>query len=214
MTLAILDGGTSYHHHAIHGERFRSRFDRVIYAPDLETADLSGMNALIVADRVNPSILRRKRRILIDYVASGGTLIVFGETQAHSWAPGVEWSFRPTNFWWWLDRGADPGHRVLAPEHEIFSHLEPSDVVWHYHGLLTPPPGALPLVVIEAPGETVGRNCILYDHPDVGIAGGRMIVMTLDPFYHHGSRFMPAATRFLDRFLAWTDMRFRAAMPG
>lgn len=28
-----------------------------------------------------------------------------------------------------------------------------------------------------------------------------MIVTSLDPVYHHGSRFMPATTRFLDRFL-------------
>lgn len=30
---------------------------------------------------------------------------------------------------------------------------------------------------------------------------GRLVVTSLDPIYHHGSHFMPATTRFLDRFL-------------
>ena len=33
--------------------------------------------------------------------------------------------------------------------------------------------------------------------------GTRLIVSTLDPFYHHGSNFMPATTKFLDGFLPW-----------
>ena len=32
---------------------------------------------------------------------------------------------------------------------------------------------------------------------------GRMILTSLDPFFHHGHHFMPATTRFLDGFLAW-----------
>ena len=36
---------------------------------------------------------------------------------------------------------------------------------------------------------------------------GRLIVSTLDPFYHHGSNFMPATTRFLDGFLPWARKR-------
>lgn len=36
-----------------------------------------------------------------------------------------------------------------------------------------------------------------------------MIVTTLDPFYHTGSYFMPAAQRFLAGLLDWTDATFR-----
>jgi hypothetical protein len=32
-------------------------------------------------------------------------------------------------------------------------------------------------------------------------APGRLIAMTLDPCYHHGSHFMPATTTFLNGFL-------------
>jgi len=41
--------------------------------------------------------------------------------------------------------------------------------------------------------------------------GGQMILTTLDPFYHHGSHFMPATTRFLDGFLPWLRENFAAA---
>jgi hypothetical protein len=210
MTLAILDAGAAYHRHAIHGERFRHHFDRVIYAPELQAPDLAGIDALIVPDRTHPAVLRAKRRVLLDHLHRGGTLIVFAETHGEDWLPGVEWSFRPTNFWWWLERGADPGLRVAAPDHPLFAHLGGADAVWHHHGVLHPPEGADRLIVVEdptvnAPNQDAG--CLLYD--DRVSAPGRLIVSTLDPFYHHGSFFMPATTRFLDRFLAWTDETFR-----
>lgn len=210
MTLAVLEGGSSYHHEAIYGARFRDRFDRVIYAPDLDDSLVRDVDALIVADRIHPTILHRKRRILLDQLRRGRTLIVLGENRADEWLPEVSWRFRPTNFWWWLEKGVDPGHRVVAPEHELFRHLKPADVVWHYHGLLTPPAGAIPLVNIAPECDPQGEGgCILYDHPGAGGSSGRLIVTTLDPFYHHGSYFMPAASRFLDGLLAWAVAVYR-----
>lgn len=66
-----------------------------------------------------------------------------------------------------------------------------------------------PATVAVTAGEDAGGDagCLLYD--DRVSAPGRLIVSTLDPFYHHGSHFMPATTRFLDGFLAWTDATFR-----
>lgn len=210
MTVAVLDGGAYYHHEAIRGPRFRDRFDRVLYVPDLADGDLDGCAAAIVADRILPAALRRKRRILLGFLARGGTLIVLGENRAHEWLPGVSWSFRPTNFWWWLEEGADPGHRIAAPDHEIFRFVRPADVVWHYHGLFAPPPGAEVLAAIAPQADPEGRGgAILYDHRGAGGGPGRLVVSSLDPFYHHGSHFMPAATRFLDGLLAWTDATFR-----
>ncbi|WP_395021680.1 hypothetical protein [Dongia sp.] len=40
---------------------------------------------------------------------------------------------------------------------------------------------------------------------------GRIVLTSLDPFYHHGSYFMPAATRFLDGFLPWMREELDAA---
>lgn len=220
MTLAILEGGTYYHEAAIRGPRYRDAFDRILYAPELRAADLEGVRLLIVPDRVNPALLRRLRPLLLGHLARGGTLVVFGENRAETWAPGVEWSFRPTNFWWWLERGAEPAQRIAAPDHELFRFVPPADTVWHFHGVLHPPKGAVSLIDLPAtePGGEVdggpgseadggpargvaSAGSLLYD--DRVTTAGRLIISTLDPFYHHGSNFMPATTRFLDGFVPW-----------
>jgi hypothetical protein len=203
MTLAILDGGTYYHAAAIHGPRYRAAWDRVLYAPETRAEDLAGVRLLVVPDRLNAAQLRRLRPLLLSYLSQGGFLVVFGENAAHTWAPGVDWTFQPTNFWWWLERGAAPPSQVVAPGHALFGFVKPEDTVWHFHGVLHPPKGAEPLIVVPGdparPDETGG--CLLYD--DRVTTAGRLIVSTLDPFYHHGSNFMPATTRFLDGFVPW-----------
>jgi hypothetical protein len=202
MSLAILDGGTFFHHAAIHGARYCELFDRTIYMPELTPAQLDGVAVLIVPDRIHPDLLRANRQILIDFAQSGGTLVVFGENQAETWLPGVSWAPRPTNFWWWLDKNAQPPQRLVAPEHELFQAISFADTIWHFHGMLKPPPRAQTL--IEVPPDAANRDAggaLLYD--DRVTTAGRLIVSTLDPFYHHGSNFMPATTKFLDGFLPW-----------
>lgn len=202
MTLAVLDGGTFYHRETIHGDRYRHWFDRVIYAPELTAADLAGVDALIVPDRLSPTLLRRHRALLNGFPTAGGTMVVFGENDVPSWLDGAVWSSRPTNFWWWLDPAAVPPHQFPAMDHPLFGRIAPGDAIWHFHGVLQPPDGAEVLVAVPAdPAGWDGGGALLYD--DRVTTAGRLIVATLDPFYHHGSRFMPATTRFLDGFLPW-----------
>jgi hypothetical protein len=202
MALAVLDGGTYYHHDTIRGERYRHLFDRIIYVRELTPKSLAGVNMLIVSDRINSNLLRQHAPILIDFLQAGNTLIVLGENEAETWVPGVKWSARPTNFWWWLEKGAQPQHQLVCPQHELFRYMPFKDTIWHFHGVLTVPEGADALIVV--PPDLEGRDdggALLYD--DRVTTGGRLIVSTLDPFYHHGSNFMPATTRFLDGFLVW-----------
>jgi hypothetical protein len=109
--------------------------------------------------------------------------------------PGVRWEHRPTNFWWWLEPGADLGLRSPSPQHSLFEHLSLRDCTWHYHGVLDPPPGAEVLVTL-ADGEA-----LLY--VDRVSTAGTLVVATLDPLSHYGGHFMPATERFLDGFLPW-----------
>jgi hypothetical protein len=201
MSLAVLDGGTFYHHAAIHGPRYRGLFDQTIYAPELDAGALRGATVLIVPDRINPDILRTRRDVLIDFARAGHTLVVLGENQSDTWLPGVTWTARPTNFWWWVEKDVPP-NRLLAPEHAFFRAVPFANTIWHFHGVLTPPQGAQ--VLIDVPADPQGRDsggALLYD--DRATLPGRLIVSTLDPFYHHGSGFMPATTKFLDGFLPW-----------
>lgn len=202
VTLTVLDGGTSYHKDAIHGPRYAACFDRVLYAPDLVEGDLDDTTVLIVPDRTDPRHLRRARTMFLRFLERGRTLVVFGETESETWLPGVAWSERPTNFWWWLEPGAVPEQQLVSPRHELFDAMPFADTVWHYHGILQPPDGAETLIAVPPdPDGRDGGGALLYD--DRVTTAGRLLVTTLDPFYHHGSNFMPATTRFLDGFLPW-----------
>jgi len=197
---AILDGGTYYHAEALHGRRYRGCFGEILYAPELTAEHLSDVGLLIVPDRTAPAILRAKRPLLLDVLHRGGTLVVFAETGAAAWAPNVSWHFSPVNFWWWRHDEPPPPVALRAAGHSLFRHLSLADCVWHHHGSLAAPSGATPLVTL---GETEPAPCLIYE--DRVSSAGRLIVSTLDPFYHHGSHFMPAATRFLDGFARWAE---------
>ncbi len=202
MTLAVLDGGTYYHHETIYAPRYRDTFDRAIYMPDLTAADLEDVTVLIVPDRSHPELLRRHRGLFGAFLDRGRTLAVLGENAAETWAPGVVWTSRPTNFWWWLEPGAEPPQHLVRPDHELFRFVAFRDSIWHFHGILHPPAGAETLIAVAAdPEGRDGGGALLYD--DRVSTPGRLVVATLDPFYHHGSHFMPATTRFLDGFLPW-----------
>jgi hypothetical protein len=206
-SIAILDGGTYYHYFAINTPAYRPYFDQVIYALELASTALDAFDALIVIDRLHPHVLRRNAAQLLDFANQGKTLVVFGEVEAHTWLPGARWMYRPTNFWWWLEPGADLGLRNGMPEHCLFRYLPLQDAIWHYHGLFQPPPGADRLIVLQEEAATVKYgdpgpyDTILYE--DRVSTAGRLLVTCLDPFFHHGSNFMPATTRFITGFLQW-----------
>lgn len=129
------------------------------------------------------------------YLDQGGTIIATGESDSQLFLPGITFTPQPTNFWWWLTPGADLGVRVAKPEHSLLQHLAEKDVTWHLHGWFDVPEGA----EVLATGDT-GQPILYIDEVTTA---GRMIITSLDPFYHHGSHFMPATTRFLDGFLPW-----------
>lgn len=191
-----IDGGTYFHKEALSGPRYRDRFERLIDLRTLPAADLAGCDVLIVTCRSHPGKLRASRALFAGFLRAGGTVVAMGETQPHTWLDGVRWSYRPTNFWWWKEAGADPGYVVPDAVHPLFSFITLADATWHYHGVLAPPAGARSLIELEN-----GGGCLLYE--DTVSSAGRLIVTTLDPFFHHGSHFMPTTTRFLDGFLPW-----------
>lgn len=195
MSIAVIDGGTYYHHRALYGERYRGYFSEILYVRDLQHTSLDAFAAVVVPDRLHPGPLIAAREQLGSYLAQGGTVAAFGESQAHTWLPGVVWSYRPTNFWWWKTPGASLGLSVVVPEHPLFQYISLKDATWHVHGVFTPPPGATTLIGVE------GDGTLLYE--DTVSTAGRMVISSLDPFYHYGSYFMPATMRFLDGFLAW-----------
>lgn len=195
--VGLVSGGASYHERTFSDPRFSDRFARSLYLPSLDVRDLDGLDVVVVSDRQHRRMLARHSSLLLGVAERGDTLVVLGENRAHTWLPGVGWEARPTNFWWWRE-GLDPGIRPCNLGHPLWRVAALGDLTWHFHGVLRPPPGTTPLLTAEEEGD---EGVLLYE--DEVSTPGRLIVTTLDPVYHHGSNFMPAATRCLDVLLSW-----------
>ncbi|CKH73526.1 hypothetical protein [Mycolicibacterium smegmatis] len=203
--LAIVHSGSYAHLYAMKDPAVLAYQPDFVYLPDLDDGALDGYDTVIVGDRMHPDLLARHAPRFHAVSERGGTLVVLGENQVHTWLPGIEWEHRPTNFWWWVS-GEDPLIRTRSHEHEAWRYLTTKAVIWHHHGLLRPAADVVPLLVSEEPdadGRPHDAGMLLYE--DTVSTAGRLIVTTLDPMHHHGSRFMSGATRFLYALLRWTD---------
>ena len=204
MSILAINPGAYYHLESFEGERYRGYFDRLVRPEALGEVDLAAHAVVLVpcrtpADRIGPCAGQLRA-----YLDQGGTVIATGESESQLWLPGIAFTPQPTNFWWWLTPGADLGVRIANPEHSLFSRLSQRDVTWHLHGWFDVPEG---VEVLAVNGE--GKPILYVDEVTTG---GRMVITSLDPFFHHGSHFMPATTRFLDGFLPW--MREELDRPG
>ncbi|MGW1742004.1 hypothetical protein ACWCPQ_24725 [Nocardia sp. NPDC001965] len=164
-------------------------------APD----EITGAEVIVVADRLRPDLLRRWTEPVLTGLERGATVLVFGENECGRWLPGVREQARPTVFWWWRT-GEDHRLRKLEPGHPAWEFFADRSVIWHYHGVLEPPAGAVSLVDLYTE-EGVRDGSILY--LDETSTAGKLLVTTMDPVYHHGSGFMPGATQLLYSALHW-----------
>jgi hypothetical protein len=195
MSILAIHPGTYYHIESLEAPRYAGYFDELLRPEDLGTADLSRFNVILVPCRTPADRMLPYAEKLRAYLDQGGTIVATGESDSQLWLPNVRFTPQPTNFWWWLTPGADLGVRVTSPDHGLFKYLTEKDCTYHLHGWFDVPEGAEVLVVNES-----GKPILYVDEVSTG---GRMVVTSLDPFYHHGSHFMPATTRFLDGFLPW-----------
>jgi hypothetical protein len=195
--LAAVYGGSSWHHRALTEPKYaRHLTGGLLYLPELADTDLTAYAGLLIPERLHRGLLTRAAPRVLELLAAGGTVAAFaGGEPIPEFLPGVRWQHRPTNFWWWLEPGADLGLRTPVPEHPLLRRLALRDCTWHYHGVLEPPAGAEVLVTLP------GGEALLY--VDRVSTPGTLVVSTLDPLSHYGGYFMPATERFLDGFLPW-----------
>lgn len=198
--IAALDGGTSYHYFTLSDPDIAPLISRVIYLRDAQASDLDDIDTLIVTSRCNSDLLRQNRALWQQFLDAGKRLIVMGETDPQHWLPNIDFTPVPTNFWWWLEPGATLGLEVQSPNHPLFQYITLADATWHYHGRFKVPENAETLVTCQEGGA------ILYE--DRTSWAGTLMLTSLDPCYHHGSFFMPNASRFLKGF-----MRYLAEYP-
>lgn len=203
--IAVLDGGTYYHHFTFTDPALTGGFDHRVPLRGLGPRDLDGYGTVIVSCRCNPDLLQAAAPTLIGVLERGDRLIVMGETEPQTWLPGIAFTPLPTNFWWWLEAGADLGLVRRSDDHPLFGHIDLKAATWHYHGMFDVPAGAGSLIDCAEGGS------ILYEDPVTW--PGTLVATSLDPMYHHGSFFMPAASRFLAGLLAWVRESAADAAP-
>lgn len=195
--LAAIYGGSAQQHRTLTAPQYAQHLTGgLIYLPDLADTSLTGLDGLLIPERMHRGQLNQAADRIRELLDAGGTVIAFsGGEPIPEFLPGVRWEHRPTNYWWWLEPGAELGLHAPNPDHPLFDRLSLRDCTWHYHGVLDPPKGAEVLVTL-ADGAA-----LLYI--DQVTTPGTLIVATLDPISHYGSYFMPATERFLDGFLPW-----------
>lgn len=195
-----VSSGTFYHIHSLEGPAYTGVFD-VLCAPEDLEAVLEPSDILWVPCRTPAQRMVAIRDGITRHLGAGGTVVALGESRSDLWLP-VAFTSTPTNWWWWREPGADLGVEVTpeAAEHPLMVGIGKKEVTWHLHGWFAVPDGATVLA-----RDREGR-AILYE--DRVSTPGTLVVSSLDPLYHHGSHFMPATTRFLDRFVP--NLRARA----
>ncbi len=192
--IAAIDGGASYHLNALNDPEWADMIAARPYLLELAEIDLTPFDILIVTCRSRPDLLARHSDQLQDYVARGGWLIACGETRPDEWLDEVRFVPVEMNYWWWLEENGESGVSLSAPDHPIAAAIPPPERIWHFHGSFVPPPDAVSIL------EIGNGNSILYDRR---VGNGRTTIMALDPFFHHGSFFMPAASEFLRGFMPY-----------
>lgn len=192
--LASLYGGSAPQRRTLRESEYARYVDDVVHVRDLPDTDLSEFDRLLVPSRLHIESLHAGAETVRSFLDDGGDAAILG-AQPDPWLPEIEWTHRPTNFWWWLEPEGDSGLRFPRPDHPFFESVPPTDCTWHFHGSFDAPEGADVLVTDDEGGAVLYLDCQTRT--------GNLVVTTLDPTYHYGSYFMPATDRFLSGFLPW-----------
>lgn len=191
--IAAVDGGTYFHHRTLCEAPFKDCFDDILYVRDVPFTDLSPFDVVVLPCRLNTHLLAPMADQLTAYMTGGGTLLVMGEVFPERFLKGITFTPCETNFWWWVEGLPGPAPRLARPDHPLLGALSEKDCIWHLHGHFAPS-DTQDVLIEDDHGALLIEDTTTY-------APGRLIAMTLDPCYHHGSHFMPATTAFLSGFL-------------
>ncbi|WP_345751279.1 hypothetical protein [Microbacterium rhizophilus] len=213
--VAFVHTGGFYHLADLRDPAVRAMDVADVYAPELEPGGLDGFDAVYVGARLHRGVAARIGPILRGFLdRPGARMYVDGENPV-DWIPGTELTPRGTNFWAWRI-GEDVGRRSVNTDHPFWHRLADDAVHWHYHGVLSHPASAVPLVRLEPlPGRAEATDpwgtgyLAIPDHPntlmyhDAESFAAELVVSTMDASFHHGSGFMPGATQLMYRMLHW-----------
>jgi hypothetical protein len=187
--IAVLNSGTAFHIISLKKKPFNDYFKKVLYLPNLSFEQLEGIDILIVTCASAWDQLQKKKNIFYKFLSSGKTLVVMGRNETKHWLYDIKEVELPFNFWWWLDTSNSIDLEVVKSDYKLFEYIELKDMSWHYHGGFEIPENSVNVI-----GHKDTKKSVFFELDEY--YGGKLIVTSLDPFYHHGSYFMPNATKF------------------
>lgn len=193
--IAVIYGGSSQNSRTYKTSEFGQFIDQLIPIRQFAETSLDEFDVLIIPSQIHTRLLDENVEKIYEFANAGKVVVTMGP-QHREWLPEHNWEFRPTNFWWWTEPGADSGLRLPGETHDLFrNYLTLADATWHQHGVYWPTEGCETLV------STVDGGSVFYI--DRVNTAGIWVNTTLDPDYHFGSYFMPATERFLRGFFPW-----------
>lgn len=193
--IAVMYGGSSQNSRTYKTSGFGQYIDRLIPIRQFAEESLDEFDVLIIPSQTHTRLLDENIEKIYEFANEGKIVVTMGP-QHREWLPAHKWEFRPTNFWWWREPGADSGLRLPGGAHDLFqNYLTLADATWHQHGVYWPTEGCETLV------STVDGGSVLYI--DRVNTDGIWVNTTLDPDFHFGSYFMPATERFLSGLFPW-----------
>lgn len=186
--IAALDSGTAYHISSFYTKPFKDFLYKTIYLPNLDIDDLKDVDILIVSCSSSVEQILKHKNIFYEFLAKKKFLVVMGRNEAQLWLNDVVFADLPFNFWWWLDKNNKIDLKPACLDYGLFKYIDFKDMVWHYHGGYEKIKGCISVI------EHISLDkSIFLEMPDY--YGGRLILTSLDPFFHHGNFFMPNATK-------------------
>lgn len=195
MSILAVHSGTYGHIECLEEPRYSGYFDKLARPEDLAGIGINDFNVVVVPCGTPAHRIIPHKQLLLDYLNQGGTIIVTGDSNYELWLPGIKQTRHDADFTWWLDKDADLGVKVAKPEHSLFKYIGKREMTWHLHGWYDVPEGAEVLAVNKE-----GKPFLYIDEVTTK---GKMVITSLDAFAHHGMKFMPMTTAFLDGFLPW-----------
>ncbi len=188
--IIALHSGTYYNLASLFKGVFVKYLYKTAYLAQLKADELNDGDILLVSDSLVPRHLILHKEIFRNFLKSGRTLVVCGRNDPELWLDGVEFVDLPFDFWWWLDKNKNDIQICQDDEnHELFNYIKFQNLLWHFHGGYKKLKGAKSAIKSKLNDEVS-----IYQECEFG--GGRLILTSLDPFFHHGCYFMPNASKF------------------